>query len=475
MSKKLEIKYLGINTVKPYDKNARINDKAVDKVADSIEEFGFKNPIIIDRNNVIIAGHTRLLAAKELGYKEVPCIYADDLSPEQVKAFRIADNKLGELADWDFDLLNPEIQELADAGYNVDVLGFTEAELEAIINEAIETPSDYYDLREGSGNSSRDNNDGFIDDEPLSRNEKYADGKLGALAEKFIAPPFLVFDTKQGYWQDRKRQWKARINDNAEARADATVNENNMDSSFNSVSILDPVLSEIVVKNFMPKEENGTNCFDVFAGDTVFGYVSAYLGKKFTGIELRQEQADFNNDRVQEDGLPAYYHCDDGRNVKKHIKEQSQDLLFSCPPYFDLEVYSDDPNDASNQETFDEFYAILDEAFTNAIDCLKDNRFAVIVVGDVRNKKNGAYYDFIGRVKDTFMRNGMHLYNEAILLDAIGTAPIRANNQMKSRKLVKVHQNILVFYKGDTSKINSIYGDIEFMEDSEDDYGSEDV
>ena len=81
---------MSVDDITPYDKNARVNDKAVDAVAKSIEEYGFKNPILIDKDGVIICGHTRLKGAKKLGYKEVPCVYADDLTPEQVKAFRIA-------------------------------------------------------------------------------------------------------------------------------------------------------------------------------------------------------------------------------------------------------------------------------------------------------------------------------------------------------------------------------------------------
>ena len=96
----------------PYSNNPRNNDSAVDAVAASIKEFGFKVPIIVDANNVIVAGHTRLKAALKLGLEKVPCIKADDLSPEQLKAFRLADNKVGELATWDFDKLEQELDEL---------------------------------------------------------------------------------------------------------------------------------------------------------------------------------------------------------------------------------------------------------------------------------------------------------------------------------------------------------------------------
>ena len=109
-----------IESIIPYDKNPRLNDEAVKYVAESIQQFGFKVPIIIGQDNVIIAGHTRIKAAKELGYKTVPCIAADDLTPEQIKAFRLADNKVAEKAEWDFDLLGDELDDIL----NIDMEAF---------------------------------------------------------------------------------------------------------------------------------------------------------------------------------------------------------------------------------------------------------------------------------------------------------------------------------------------------------------
>lgn len=115
-----------LNEINPYPGNPRKNMQAVDAVAASIKEFGFKNPIILDINGEIIAGHTRYLAAQKLELEEVPCIYADDLSPDQVRAFRLADNKTAELSEWDMELLESELQEIA----NIDMaeFGFDEGE-----------------------------------------------------------------------------------------------------------------------------------------------------------------------------------------------------------------------------------------------------------------------------------------------------------------------------------------------------------
>jgi ParB-like chromosome segregation protein Spo0J len=112
-----------IEELKPYENNPRFNDEAVEQVANSIKEFGFKVPMVIDKNNVIVAAHTRYKASLELGLKEVPCIVADDLTEEQIKAFRLADNKVSELAQWNYDLLDEELQELLD--FNMEDFGFS--------------------------------------------------------------------------------------------------------------------------------------------------------------------------------------------------------------------------------------------------------------------------------------------------------------------------------------------------------------
>lgn len=124
-----EIEWMPIGSVKPYDKNPRRNVDAVDAVANSIREFGFKSPIIVDKDLVIIAGHTRLKAAKSLGMKEVPVVIASDLSDEQARALRLADNKTGELAEWDLDLLQGELDALED-DFDMELFGFSDDDLE---------------------------------------------------------------------------------------------------------------------------------------------------------------------------------------------------------------------------------------------------------------------------------------------------------------------------------------------------------
>lgn len=138
---KLKIVYKKIDDLTPYENNPRLNDNAVDAVAKSIEEFGFKVPIVIDKDGVIVAGHTRLKAAKQLQIDEVPCIVAEDLNEEELKAFRLADNKVSELAGWDWDKLQDELEQLQEMDIDMGEFGF-EFNLQKEETEVIEDDFD---------------------------------------------------------------------------------------------------------------------------------------------------------------------------------------------------------------------------------------------------------------------------------------------------------------------------------------------
>ena len=129
----MNIKNLKVAEVRPYPNNPRRNQGAVSTVAESIKEFGFQNPIVVDKNYEIIVGHTRFEASKLLGYEEVPVIIADNLTPEQVKAFRIMDNKSSELAEWDTDKLMKELEELGQQNYDTILTGFDDIEVNDLI------------------------------------------------------------------------------------------------------------------------------------------------------------------------------------------------------------------------------------------------------------------------------------------------------------------------------------------------------
>ena len=130
---KLEIKYVKLDDLKPYVNNPRFNDDAVEYVANSIKQFGFRVPLVIDKNNEIVAGHTRYKASLELGLKEVPCIIADDLNEEQIKAYRLADNKVSEKASWDYELLDEELENILDL--DMSDFGFENIDINLDIND----------------------------------------------------------------------------------------------------------------------------------------------------------------------------------------------------------------------------------------------------------------------------------------------------------------------------------------------------
>lgn len=139
----MEVRNMNIDDIKPYDNNPRDNDNAVESTANSIKEFGWQQPIVVDKDMVIIVGHTRYKAAKKLGYKEVPVVVASNLNKEQVRAYRLADNKTGELADWNTKLLDDELQsildiDMTDFGFDENIEFAPADEVEVKIDEPTE-------------------------------------------------------------------------------------------------------------------------------------------------------------------------------------------------------------------------------------------------------------------------------------------------------------------------------------------------
>ncbi len=234
--------------------------------------------------------------------------------------------------------------------------------------------------------------------------------------------------------------------------------------SVSGTSIFDPVLCELAYRWFSP--EGGT-VLDPFAGGSVRGIVAAKLGRQYIGHELREEQVAANRRQADEicadDALPPAWICGDSRNIDTTCADVQADMVFSCPPYADLEVYSDDPKDLSTMK-YSDFRAVYFEIIKKACDRLKPDSFACFVVGEVRDKK-GNYIDFVGDTVQAFRDAGLHYYNEAILITCVGSLPIRAGKQFAaSRKLGKTHQNVLVFVKGDGKRAAARCGPVEVDE-----------
>lgn len=395
-----------IKDIKPYPNNPRIiTNEAIEKVANSIKEFGMQQPIVVDKDMVIIVGHTRLKACESLGMGTVPCVIADNLSEEQVKAYRLADNKTNEFTDWNLELLDFELGDLFKDNFDMEQFGFE------------------------------------LDLDGEERERKYND-KGGGLVKTFIVPPFSVLDSRQGYWQDRKRLWKEIIKSELGREAEL-LGKGLMELSKAQggkqigTSIFDPVLCEILISWFSSRD---SKIIDPFAGGSVRGIVSTFLGREYFGVDLRQEQIDANENNFKEikdstvdiNGNPInhpHWFMGDSCNIDNIITENSFDFLLTCPPYADLEQYSDDPKDLSNM-TYDDFLKAYELILSKSISKLKDNAFGAIIVGDVRDKK-GFYRGFIEDTKDIFKKYGMKLYNEFVLLEAYGTAALRAGNTFR--------------------------------------------
>jgi len=275
------------------------------------------------------------------------------------------------------------------------------------------------------------------------------------LRDKFIEPPFSVLDTKQGNWQRRKRQWKT-IGIKSEVGRDVELfsmgtksyknkeEYNDKESTKLNTSIFDPALCEVLYNWFCI---NGKNILDPFAGGSVRGIVANYLGYKYTGIDIRQEQIDSNRDQALEildvNNQPNWYVGDSNKVLDDFNKEY--DFIFSCPPYADLEVYSKLEGDISNMP-YVKFMQSYESIIAKSCKLLKPGGYACFVVGEVRDKK-GNYIGFVPDTIRAFEKCGMKFYNEAILLNAIASASMRADRNMQNQKLAKVHQNVLIFKK----------------------------
>lgn len=275
------------------------------------------------------------------------------------------------------------------------------------------------------------------------------------LVEKFGIPPFSVFDSKQGYWIDRRRRWLELGIESEVGRKDGLTYRPLDPEKYNGIktlnehttSIFDPVLCEVILQWFSRED---ALVLDPFAGGSVRGIIASQLGRKYLGIELRKEQVEANERQRESIGGDAEWICGDSLQVVPDLAI-APDFLFSCPPYADLEVYSDDPNDLSNmpyEKFLDAYRSIIRESCAK----LQTHRFACFVVSEVRDKKTGIYRGFVSDTIRAFEECGLGLYNDVVLLNQVGTAAIRANLSMETRKIVRIHQNVLVFVKGDPKK-----------------------
>jgi hypothetical protein len=281
----------------------------------------------------------------------------------------------------------------------------------------------------------------------------------GPVADRFIMPPFTVLDARGGDWMERKRAWLAHGIESEVGRADDLVysgsaqffdhyrvqNGERSDTAQAGTSIFDPVVCELAYSWFSPA---GGQVVDPFAGGSVRGIIAGCLGRQYWGCDLRAEQIEANNaqaEKIMPVVTPVWV-C--GDSTAELDGAPRADFVFSCPPYGDLEQYSDDPADLSNME-WGAFVAAYKRIIALTVQKMKPNSFACFVVGDFRDPK-GFYRNFVSTTIESFELAGARLYNEAILVTSVGTAAMRVTKQFNAgRKLCKTHQNVLVFCKGD--------------------------
>lgn len=467
-----------------HPQNPRVGN--TEAIAASIEDNGWWGTVVVQSSTKhILAGNHRVMAAKQLGMERVH-VYWVDVNDDQALKILLADNRTTDLASYDDAVLAELLSNLDGdnplAGTGYDTESITELLGEGALPDWLtETQNDLPP----------------VEDEPSM-----------LLAERFGAPPFSVLDTRQGYWRNRKQQWmtlgiqseigradnllkmsdsvrtpqffdkKAEMEEIAGRSLSASevadvlnsgllVDSEGESSEYDGgdawqgggTSVFDPVLCELAYRWWSVRD--GV-IVDPFAGGSVRGIVAAKLGYSYYGVELREEQVAANveqGNRILGSSHSAQWVQGDSTSRKSWKKAPNADFMFTCPPYADLEVYSDDPADLSNAESDDDFFRLLAEAFANADSFLKDDRFAVVVMGEVRDSKSSALRNIIGGTIEAAQSVGWDYYQDAILLTSAGSLPLRAGRIFNGgRKLGRTHQYVLVFVKGDWEKANAACG-----------------
>lgn len=337
--------------------------------------------------------------------------------------------------DFDLDRLQYELNALKVEGFDLALTGFSDDEIDELLN-----------------------NESTLLDKILNDDK-------GALSRKYIIPPFTVINSMKEPWLSIKNKWKDML-DSSKGRENGLIGDNY------GTSVFDGAICEVFYKWFTPNNEVGDKkILDVFCGGVVRGAVAELLGFKYTGFDIRKEQIETNIKQAKELGVLPNFILDDTENVDKYIEDNTQDLIFSCPPYLDLEIYSNNENDLSNMK-YEDFIEKYNKIIKKHCKKLKDNRFAIFIVGDVRDK-NGVLIDFVGDTINAFKNAGLNYYNQVIYKEPLGSVKVRAGRAFNTtRKIAKIHQNIIIFYKGNVKDIKKYYKEF-YNENEIDDFINE--
>lgn len=500
-----------IDGLNHYGKNARIGSLAV--IMESLEILGQYRPVVVRTGtNEILAGNNMVKAARELGWRNVAATFVD-VDDDEAARIVLVDNRANDLATYDDEALVELLQSLdgdtAATGYADEDID----ELLAALNAADDDPMPGEDRdrdgddrdrddrdrdgqdrdRDGGGGNRDDDESGDWEGEGMRPGgAAIKEGKSGSLVDRFGVPPFTVLDTRAGYWQDRRKRWTELgieselgragelgysdvhvlymnwypVKALAEKDAGRELSNDELLASpwadklrkykegKATTSIFDPALCELL---YRWHTSEGDAVLDPWAGGSVRGVVAGSLGRQYLGIDLREVQVEANRAQAdlvhesegEESRVAPEWIAGDSTATLQHLAGAGTafDFLIGCPPYYDLEKYSDDPLDLSNM-THADFDAAMHRNIAAAAAVLRQDRFAAVVVGSVRDRK-GHILDMRKLMVDAFTAAGMHLVNDAVLLNMAGGVAIRAARPFQlTRTLSRTHQDVLIFVKG---------------------------
>lgn len=434
----LQVEWVPPGALNPAPYNPRkITEGALARLRKLLKRHGWAEPLVAQAGTrVLIGGHQRLEAAKLEGITPVPVVFLE-VTDRKAKALNIALNNREAQGTWDEEALAKLLDELGPADLD-ELTGFTDEELEELLHPVTLEPS--------SGIT---------------------------LAERFGAPPFSVLDARQGYWRRRAAAWHEQIGQQANHRgAEQPADKGELRrlvkkwgkrgpaaTDTTQIARFDPVLVELAVRWFSPQ---GGTVLDPFAGTALSGVVASLLGRRFLGVDLSAEQVASNQAHWAEraphlEGRyaigPAWLDGD-SRELQRILVQQygeapKVDLVLSCPPYFDLERYTDSPACLANSADWGAFLEGYLAVLKACAAILSRDAFVVLQVGNLRTPK-GVLRDLAGETVIAMRAAGLEFWNDAILVQPAGTLPVRVRQYFKaSRKLGRMHQQVLVFTNGD--------------------------
>jgi len=499
--------------------NERVHsERNLSALAASLDRFGQQKPVIAGADLLVRAGNGMVQAARSLGWEEL-AVYITGLEGSEAAAYRVADNRTSDLSFWDMEKLTDQLQQFQEEGDGLlEAVGWSDGELLGLL-ENFGSPGSALDglapqPSEQTEEEARTLADRFVVP-PIS----VLDGRQGYWQNRKRAWLALGIQSEVGRGSNLLRYSDTLLEPDAEVRAAASAGGTVADKSRREgfyqneemggvpnnpeavipgwykkrdkgmspeeimaewkdkvrrgeiklnagTSVFDPVLCELVYRWFCPP---GGRVLDPFAGGSVRGILAAKLGRHYVGVDLSGSQIAENLTQAKQivsEGEPKpRWIVGDSRELPEHLKgkhgKKPFDLLFTCPPYYNLEVYGEDDRDLSRAESYEDFLAGFGEVLKAAALRLDDDRFAAIVVGEVRGADGG----YVGLVPDTIRlagEAGLRFYNEAILVSPVATVAIRAAKPfVATRKIAKSHQQLLVFVKGDPVKATEAIGDVE--------------